>query len=151
MKRKLIAAAAVCAVLILCSCEEPRATNAVPDYPFETLHGSWIRNGNIGAMGVTKLKSYTKNGKQLMEWTVQDVTTTLECDAPDPAQKGTTSPIQNPRPGLYIFGWYEYDATTDTSAPQKFMSIKVAIEERDDIYMATDANGMGGLTMTRVK
>jgi len=140
MKRKLIAAAAVCAVLILCSCEEPRATNAVPDFPLNTLHGSWIRNGNIGAMGVTKLKSYTKNGKQLMEWTVQDKTTTLECKS-----------IIKKRPSLYIFDWYEYDATTDTSVPQKFMTIKVAIEERDDIYMATDAGNMGGLTMTRVK
>ncbi len=140
MKRKLTAAAAVCAVLILCSCEEPRATNAVPDYPLNTLHGSWIRNGNIGAMGVTKLKSYTKNGKQLMEWTVQDATLTFECRN-----------IQNPRPSLYIFDWHEYDEATDNSVPQKFMTIKVAIEERDDIYMATDANGMGGLTMTRVK
>lgn len=140
MKRKLIAAAAVCAVLILCSCEEPRATNAVPDYPLNTLHGSWIRNGNIGAMGVTKLKSYTKNGKQLMEWTMQGGTTTLVCRN-----------IQNPRPSLYTFDWHEYNATNNTTALQKFMSIKVAIEERDDIYMATDANGMGGLTMTRVK
>ena len=43
MKNKLLTAAAVCAVLILCACEEPRATNTVPAYPFDTLHGNWIR------------------------------------------------------------------------------------------------------------
>lgn len=141
MKNRLLTAAAVCAVLILCACEEPRATNTVPAYPFDTLHGNWIRIGNIGTMGVTKLKSYTKNGKEIMEWTVGEQPTHLLCkDFGEPK-----------RPGLHTFSWYAYDEAHDTVGPTAVMRIQIAIESPDMIYMKTDSEAMqGGLIMTRV-
>lgn len=141
MKNRLLTAAAVCAVLILCACEEPRATNTVPAYPFDTLHGNWIRIGNIGTMGVTKLKSYTKNGnEEWMEWTALETTNKLKCND-----------IKNLRPGLYTFDWQLYDESTSALQTGIFMSIQIAIESPDMIYMKTNSEAMaGGLIMTRV-
>lgn len=141
MKNRLLTAAAVCAVLILCACEEPRATNTVPAYPFDTLHGNWIRSGNIGAMGVTKLKSYTKNGKKIMEWTVGEQPIRLVCKNFE----------ETKRPSLYTFSWYEYDEAHDTEGSTAVMRIQIAIESPDMIYMKTNSEAMaGGLIMTRV-
>ena len=71
----------------------------VASYPFSVVNGKWMRSGNIGGMGVTKLESYTdpNNGKKIMIWNMTgDPGGNLYFECVN---------LNSPRPSLYRFEW----------------------------------------------
>ena len=156
MKKIIVLIAAVYGALMFTSCgnDDPFGwyddidNSKVAFYSFSVVHGKWMRSGNIGGMGVTKLESYTdpNNGREIMIWNMTgDSGGNLYFECRN---------LNSPCPSLYRFEWWPYDkdtGITDYSAGKPFMHILLAVESQNDIYIKTDAKNMSGLTMRRTE
>ncbi len=132
MKKITLISVLFCVVFIFGSCNQNAADNEIIDYPFETIYGTWLRIGS-GAMGQVRIKLYAENGKEYMDLTSPPtITDTYKCECKN---------RQKIKKSLYRF---------DTEGPMGSMTITIAIESKNRIYVKTTANGMGGLSMERV-
>ncbi len=127
------------------SCSYNNAAQELIDWPFETVYGSWTRTGKIGAMGVARLKAYsekdTQNNKHIfMDFAVNNgEVQTFECA------------VSKQSVGAYRVQWRKYDKTAKTAAQDVIMTLQLSFESKNELYLITDKQGMGGMTLTRDK
>ncbi len=136
MKKNIFTLFAAATVLLISACSNTADTadSSGTDYPFETIYGSWQRNGTVGAMGIT----YMTADEDYMTWTMSGTTYTF------------TYAYEKTKSSVYTVTWYLYDEDTGTSDSAAYMSFILAFEGNDDIYMAYTTSTSGGMTMERV-